>query len=78
MKGVEPGMFRRVKGIQLTPGSISVIDFQSMARQSECVHFVFVHKCVLIITSVIKVALVLKEVINWVLIKGGGIRKRQP
>ena len=72
MKGVKPGMFRRVKGIQLTPGSISVIDFQIMARKSECVHFVFVPTCVLNITSVMKVALVMKEGINWVLIKGGG------
>ena len=72
MKGVKAGMFRRVKGTQLTPGSIAVLDFQIMARKSECVHFVFVHKCVLIITSVMNVALVLKEGINWVLKKGEG------
>lgn len=72
MKGVKPGMFRRVKGTQLMPGSISVIGFQIMARKPQCVHFVFVHKCVLIITSVMNVALVLKEGINWVLKKGEG------
>lgn len=72
MKGVKPGMFRRVKGTQLMPGSISVIGFQIMARKSQCVHFVFVHKRVLIITSVMNVALVLKEGINWVLKKGEG------
>lgn len=77
MKGVKPGMFRRLKGTQLMPGSISVIGFQIMARKSQCVHFVFVHKCVLIITSVMNIALVLKEGIGC-LKKGRGIRKRQP
>lgn len=72
MKWVKPGMFWRVKGTQLMPGSISVIGFHIMARKSQCVHFVFVHKCVLIITSVMNIALVLKEGINWVLKKGEG------